>query len=131
MEVLLAIDDAGCAVGFAELSFRSHAEGCSSGRVAYLEGWLVEAAVRRRGIGAALLQSAETWGRAHACTELDSDAEINNLASACAWFVGVYRDRAHYLFQEAAVNCLIRMPFQLPGAGGGLITGAFTPGCAC
>jgi aminoglycoside 6'-N-acetyltransferase I len=82
MEVLLAIDDAGCAVGFAELSIRSHAEGCSSGRVAYLEGWFVDAAVRRQRIGTALLQAAEAWGRAHACTELGSDTEINNLASA-------------------------------------------------
>src|SRR5688572_19219192 len=50
VEVLIAFDGAGSAVGFAELSVRSYAEGCYSGRVAYLEGWYVEEGVRRRGI---------------------------------------------------------------------------------
>ena len=39
LEVLLAVDDAGVAVGFAELSIRAYAEGCVTDRVAYLEGW--------------------------------------------------------------------------------------------
>ena len=38
--VLLAERD-GRIVGFAELSIRSHAEGCTTNRVAFLEGWYV------------------------------------------------------------------------------------------
>jgi hypothetical protein len=45
--VLLAVDDDGHAVGFAELSIRPYAEGCYSGRVAYLEGWYVEICFRK------------------------------------------------------------------------------------
>jgi hypothetical protein len=36
-EVFLAVDDEGRAIGFAEVSIRSHADGCDSGRIAYLE----------------------------------------------------------------------------------------------
>jgi len=52
-EVLMAFDAAGTAVGFAEVSIRSYAEGCYSGRVAYLEGWYVDPARRSEGIGGA------------------------------------------------------------------------------
>ena len=83
-EVLVACDDYGEPVGFAELSIRPHAEGCYSGRVAYLEGWFVEPAARRKGVGAALVKAAEDWGRASGCTELASDAEIGNDGSVSA-----------------------------------------------
>jgi aminoglycoside 6'-N-acetyltransferase I len=36
-------------------ALRSHAEGCTSTPVAYLEGWFVEAEHRGRGVGAMLL----------------------------------------------------------------------------
>lgn len=81
---LIAVDDSGRAVGFAELSIRSSAEGCYSGRVAYLEGWFVEAPVRRTGVGAALVRAAEAWGRAQGCTEFASDSRIDNAGAAAA-----------------------------------------------
>ena len=83
-EVLLAVDDAGTAVGFAELSIRPYAEGCSSDRVAYLEGWYVEPEARREGVGTALVAAAEEWARAQGCTEMGSDTEITNVGSAAA-----------------------------------------------
>lgn len=46
--VLMALDGTGRPTGFAELSIRFHAEGCTSHRVAYLEGWFVEPSGRRR-----------------------------------------------------------------------------------
>jgi len=61
-EVLIAIDDSGLSIGFAELSIRPSAEGCYSGRVAYLEGWFVEASARRQGVGTALVKAADAWG---------------------------------------------------------------------
>lgn len=83
-EVLLAVDESGQAVGFVELSIRDYAEGCSSGRVAYLEGWYVEPGMRRRGIGSALVRAAEEWGRSRGCSEMGSDTEIENTISAAA-----------------------------------------------
>jgi aminoglycoside 6'-N-acetyltransferase I len=83
-EVLVAMDEEGRPVGFAEVTIRSHAEGCRPGRIAYLEGWFVEEAHRRCGIGAALIAAVERWGRAQGCSELASDTEIENTASAAA-----------------------------------------------
>ncbi|MDH4066087.1 MAG: GNAT family N-acetyltransferase [Acidobacteriota bacterium] len=82
--VFLACDDDGAAIGFAEVSIRTSAEGCSSDRVAYLEGWFVEEQVRRQGIGALLMLAVEGWGRAEGCTELASDTELHNDVGAAA-----------------------------------------------
>ena len=79
--VILAEDESGRAVGLAELSIRPYAEGCVSDRVAYLEGWFVELASRRRGIGRALVAAAEAWGRARDCSEFASDAAPDNEVS--------------------------------------------------
>lgn len=84
LAVLLAFDAAGAAVGFAELSIRSVVDGCETDRVAYLEGWYVEPAARRRGVGRALVQEAEAWGRAQGCTEFGSDTQVSNAVSAAA-----------------------------------------------
>lgn len=84
LAVLMAIDDAGAPLGFAELSIRNYAEDCLTDRVAYLEGWYVEPHARRQGVGAALVQAAEDWGRAQGCTEFGSDALIDNDVSAAA-----------------------------------------------
>ena len=83
LAVLLAFDQGG-AVGFVELSIRSVAESCETDRVAYLEGWYVEPAARRRGVGRALVAAAEDWGRAQGCTEFGSDTQISNTDSAAA-----------------------------------------------
>lgn len=83
-EVLMAFAESGRAVGFAELSIRPYAEGCYSGRVAYLEGWFVESSWRGRGVGAALVRAAEEWGRGQGCAEMASDTELENEGSAKA-----------------------------------------------
>ena len=82
--VLLAEDGVGGVVGMAELSIRSIAEGCSSNRVTYLEGWYVVPEIRRRGVGRALVAASEAWGLDQGCTEFASDTQIDNLASAAA-----------------------------------------------
>ena len=78
----MAVDRAEEVVGFAELSIRSYAEGCSSGRVAYLEGLYVLPARRRQGIGGALVLAAEGWAVTQGCTEFGSDALLDNNVSA-------------------------------------------------
>jgi aminoglycoside 6'-N-acetyltransferase I len=65
--------------GFAEIGARSVADGCDSSPVAYLEGWYVDPDLRGRGVGAALVQAAEDWARAHGYVELASDAELGNV----------------------------------------------------
>lgn len=84
LEVLMAFDEHGTVVGFAELSIRPYAEGCETDRVAYLEGWYVSPEYRRRGIGRALVDAAEAWGRAHGCIEFGSDTNLDNHMSAAA-----------------------------------------------
>ncbi|MCA1828150.1 MAG: GNAT family N-acetyltransferase [Myxococcales bacterium] len=81
---VLVAEEGGSLLGFAELSIRNIAEGCTTGRVGYLEGWYVEPSARRRGIGRALVAAAEDWARAEGCSEFASDTEIDNEASAAA-----------------------------------------------
>ena len=82
--VLLAKDAKGGVLGFAELSIRPYAEGCRSNRVAYLEGWFVLPEARERGVGKALIEAAENWGRAQGCSEFGSDADPDNELSRTA-----------------------------------------------
>ena len=84
LEVLLAFDDAGTPVGFAELSIRPYAEGCDTDSVAYLEGWYVIPEARLKGVGRALVQAAEEWARGEGCSEFASDALLDNEISAAA-----------------------------------------------
>ena len=101
-EVLLACDEKGGAVGVIELSIRPYAEGCTTDRVAFVEGWYVEPAEREKGIGAALMRAAEDWGRSQGCVELASDAEVENLETAA-----VHRALG---FTEAGVIRCFRKP---------------------
>lgn len=84
LAVLLAQGNDGRIVGFVELSIRPYAEGCSSDRVAFLEGWYVEPESRRLGIGKALVAAAERWGIAQGCTEFASDTQVDNEISRAA-----------------------------------------------
>ena len=84
LEVFIARDAAGVALGFAEVSLRSIADGCASSPVTYLEGWFVEETARRTGVGSALVMAVEEWGRKQGCTELASDTEIGNVVSHAA-----------------------------------------------
>lgn len=74
----------GTLVGFIELSLRSHAEGCSSRPIGYIEGWSVDPTWRRRGVGRALVRAGERWAAERGCTEMASDTELANTSSQIA-----------------------------------------------
>ena len=84
LAVLIAREETGRALGFAELSIRSYAEGCTTDNVAFLEGWFVIPDARGRGVGRALVAACEEWARSQGCTEFASDAQPDNDASIAA-----------------------------------------------
>jgi aminoglycoside 6'-N-acetyltransferase I len=68
----------GSLCGFVEVGSRPYAEDCESSPVGYIEGWWVDADVRRQGVGRALIAAAERWARSKGYTEMASDALIDN-----------------------------------------------------
>lgn len=71
-------------LGFIELSIRPFADGCDSRPIPYVEGWYVEPAARKAGVGRALMTAAERWARDRGFSEIASDTEIENDASLAA-----------------------------------------------
>lgn len=82
--VVVADSGMGKLAGFLEASIRPFVEDCDSDNVGYLEGWFVDPEYRRRGIGRALVTTAEAWARSKGATEMASDAEIGNDSSLVA-----------------------------------------------
>jgi len=82
-QVFVAETDGGL-IGFLEVGIRPFVEDCSSDHVGYLEGWYVEKAFRKLGIGKELVKKAEEWARAKGCIEMASDSELGNDLSLSA-----------------------------------------------
>lgn len=76
--VIFVAEADGRLVGFLELDYRRYAPGCQSSPVPFIEGWYVEPALQRRGIGRALIEAAEACARAAGHHEIASDAEVTN-----------------------------------------------------
>ena len=74
--VFVAENPSGSLSGFLEARLRNYADGCSTSPVAYIEGWYVDPEVRRSGVGSALLDAAESWGRSLGLTEMASDSDL-------------------------------------------------------
>jgi aminoglycoside 6'-N-acetyltransferase I len=82
--VFVAVRPAGGLCGFLEASLRPFADGCGPGPVGYVEGWFVDADVRRQGVGGRLVAAAERWADARGCREMASDAHVDNAVSLAA-----------------------------------------------
>ena len=81
----LACDGSGLAIGFAEATLRrDYVNGTGSSPVGFLEGWYVTPQWRGRGVGRALVAAIEDWTRQQGCSELASDALLDNTASHAA-----------------------------------------------
>ncbi|MEJ7846825.1 MAG: aminoglycoside 6'-N-acetyltransferase [Pyrinomonadaceae bacterium] len=83
-QLVLVAETGADIVGFLEVSLRSFAEDCETDHVGYLEGWFVDPAFRKMGIGGDLVRMAEMWVREKGCTEIASDAELGNEPSLAA-----------------------------------------------
>lgn len=75
---LLAVDEAGAVCGMLEASLRNVVDGCLSSPVGYIEGVYVDAQFRQCGAARQLVQAAEAWCLGQGCTELATDAELEN-----------------------------------------------------
>jgi aminoglycoside 6'-N-acetyltransferase I len=82
--VVFVAEVEGSLVGFLELDFRKYAPGCESSPVPFIEGWYVDAAFRKRGVGRALVRYAEDFARKQGFREIGSDTEIENAGSIAA-----------------------------------------------
>lgn len=71
----------GHVIAFLEGRLRSHADGCYTSPVGYMEGWFVLPEWRGHGVGAALVRELEQWSRARGCRELASDTWLDNAVS--------------------------------------------------
>src|SRR3954453_9228709 len=71
--VFVAVRAGGGLCGFVEASIRPSADGINDAPCAFVEGWWVDADVRRAGIGRALVRNVEDWARARSFSELGSD----------------------------------------------------------
>lgn len=75
----------GTPAGLAEAAIRSdYVNGTASSPVAFLEGLYVAPAFRRRGIATELVAKVAGWARARGCSELASDALLDNTGSHAA-----------------------------------------------
>ncbi len=81
-EAFLVRNEAGKAIAFINLSLRNdYVPGAKTSPVAYIEGIYVRKDYRKRGLAASLVTFAGQWGLSKKCSELASDALIDNAAS--------------------------------------------------
>jgi len=66
------------AVGFVEATLRNAVDGCLTSPVGFIEGIYVRPEFRGRGLGARLVGVATEWSKQAGCTEMATDAEIEN-----------------------------------------------------
>jgi molybdopterin synthase catalytic subunit len=78
--VLVADAGDGALCGFVELSIKPM-DGFETSPVAYVEGWFVDEAHRRRGIGRKLLEGAERWAATQGRAEIGSGCGVENRIS--------------------------------------------------
>jgi aminoglycoside 6'-N-acetyltransferase I len=70
--------------GMVEAGIRPFANPVDEQPCAFVEGWWVDADVRRGGVGRALIAAVEDWARARGFHELGSDALLDNTISHAA-----------------------------------------------
>lgn len=103
--VFVAVRPGGGLGGFLEAGTRPYADGCHTKPVGYIEGWYVDADLRRQQVGAKLVQAAEDWARARGCQEMASDCEEDNHASELAHKALGYHEKERLIhFQKSLAD---------------------------
>jgi len=97
MAVFVAQAHDGCLVAFLEANIRYYVDDCATHNVGYVEGWYVDAAYRRQGVGAALVKAAEDWARAKGCREMASDCLLDNEVSLAAHLALGYEEKSRLI----------------------------------
>ena len=64
-----------------EVSLRNVVDGCLTSPVGYIEGIVVLPSHRSRGVAKELLEVGEDWCRARGCTEIATDAGLDNVTA--------------------------------------------------
>jgi aminoglycoside 6'-N-acetyltransferase I len=82
--IFVAEREGGGLCGMVEAGVRPFADAVDEQPCAYVEGWWVDADVRRSGIGKALIAAVEDWARERGFVELGSDALVENTLSHAA-----------------------------------------------
>lgn len=104
--VVFVAEADGRLVGFLELDRRKYAPGCTSSPVPFIEGWYVEPAYQRQGIGRALVEAAESWARAAGHHEIASDTEIENADSIEAHVALGYQEVERAIYFRRSLGAL-------------------------
>ena len=101
----VALTDAGNIAGFVEASLRyDNVNGCETSPVGFVEGIYVRPEHRGTNIGRLLCATVEEWARTLGCTELASDALLDNSDShAFHRAVRLRGNRARRLFPQTVV----------------------------
>ena len=79
--IFVAEREGGGLCGMVEAGVRPFANGVDEQPCVFVEGWWVDADMRRSGIGRALVGAVEEWARGRGFHELGSDAELHNTIS--------------------------------------------------
>lgn len=80
-ECFLGVTESGDVRGLVEVSLRTVVDGCLTSPVGYIEGIYVDPESRGCGMSRRLLERAEAWCRRRGCTEIGTDAELDNEAA--------------------------------------------------
>ena len=104
--IFVAVRPGGGLCGFLEASIHVNTYGTETSPVGYIEGWYVDADVRRQGVGGMLVKAAEAWTVERGFREIASDCEIDNLTSL----------QAHLALGDDEVERLIHFHKVLEGA---------------
>ena len=70
--------------GWVSFSIRPWGSGTESRPVPYVEGWWVAPALRKAGVGRALIAAVEAWAKMCGFRELGSDADLDNAIGRAA-----------------------------------------------
>ena len=91
--IFVAERDDGRLCGMVEARIRDFADAVDEQPCAYVEGWWVDADVRRSGVGRALIAAVEDWARGRGFHELGSDALLDNTLSHTAHLAIGFEER--------------------------------------